>query len=251
VTDDQDRELDVDGLRANLARRLGVSAHALELRTTGADFHVFVLGDLGIRAPRRPRMLGKLAAERAVLDAIASSFGMRVPVPGARTPAGAEPLSPMFAYRWLKGTPIGSATPSAALVDDLARFLQTLHAIEGAPAVRDATPGTVVQRLQAVARARHIDAWSNEAVPAGDVTPCLIHGDLSATNILVDASGRLAGVVDWSDSAITDPAIDFGAIAQWAGLDVLDQLLVHTGRASDPALRTRAEMVSYFLSSFS
>lgn len=40
--------------------------------------------------------------------------------------------------------------------------------------------------------------------------PVLVHGDLTDNNILVDPnSGKLAGVLDWGDSRITDPALDF------------------------------------------
>ena len=40
--------------------------------------------------------------------------------------------------------------------------------------------------------------------------PVLVHGDLTTKNILVDLdNGKLGGVLDWGDSCITDPALDF------------------------------------------
>lgn len=63
----------------------------------------------------------------------------------------------------------------------------------------------------------------------------------------VDPDRELDVDVDWSDSAVTDPAIDFGAIAQWAGMEVVDALLARTGRAGDAARRTRAQMIAGLL----
>ncbi len=42
----------------------------------------------------------------------------------------------------------------------------------------------------------------------------LIHGDLYRNNVLVDQrKGKLNGIIDWGESAIGDPAIDFAALA--------------------------------------
>ena len=38
----------------------------------------------------------------------------------------------------------------------------------------------------------------------------LAHADLRAEHIL-EAAGRITGVIDWSDAAVTDPALDFAA----------------------------------------
>jgi aminoglycoside 2''-phosphotransferase len=61
--------------------------------------------------------------------------------------------------------------------------------------------------------------------------PVLIHRDLGIEHVLLEPGGRLAGVIDWGDAAIGDPAIDFAGllgglgeafarqvIARWAGL---------------------------------
>jgi aminoglycoside 2''-phosphotransferase len=51
---------------------------------------------------------------------------------------------------------------------------------------------------------------SVERFEKANYEPVLVHGDLTTNNILVDPnSAKLAGVLDWGDSRITDPALDF------------------------------------------
>ena len=62
-----------------------------------------------------------------------------------------------------------------------------------------------------------------------DFEPSLLHADLSSEHLLV-RDGRLAGVIDWGDARVGDPALDYakllhGPFADW---DV------------DPDLRRRA-----------
>lgn len=45
-----------------------------------------------------------------------------------------------------------------------------------------------------------------------------IHGDFSPDNLMVDPlTGRLAGVIDWGNAAIGDPALDFVPLVLWRG----------------------------------
>jgi aminoglycoside phosphotransferase (APT) family kinase protein len=49
-------------------------------------------------------------------------------------------------------------------------------------------------------------------------TPTFIHLDFRGNNILVDPdSGRLAGVIDWGNAAVGDPALDLMWLAVWRG----------------------------------
>lgn len=255
MSDDFDERSLVD----ELARH--VHPTAIVERGRGVDFIVFGAGDLAIRLPRRPRAVAKLRTERALLDVLAPRFPRLVPQPAdlerprgpadLERPRGLANLEPLFAYPWLPGASISDA-PTATIVDDLARFLGALHAMTDLPMVVDPTPDTIVSRLQAIVRARFLasvpddrraiveDACARHVTSA--VVACPVHGDLAARNLLVER-GRLSGVIDWSDSVISDPAIDFGAIAAWAGMPVVDELLAKTGRAGDHALRSRAEIL--------
>lgn len=226
---------------------------AFEERARGVDFIVYAHGDLAIRVPRTARARAKLDRERGVREVVARRFPALV----AR-PEPCELPPPLFAVRWATGTPLGADPPSAAFVDALARFLGALHAMTDVPMQVDPAPHTIVRRLQdsvrlhylpqlpAAEQARFASAVAS-VLPAAEVVACPQHGDLSARNLLVAGDGTLASVLDWSDAVISDPAIDFGAIAQWAGMAVVDELLARTGRAHDRALRDRAEIVAVLL----
>ncbi len=267
-------DFDERGLVDEIARH--VQPTAIVERGRGLDFIVFGAGDLAIRMPRRPRAVAKLRTERAVLEVLAPRFPRLVPqladLERPRGPQRADlerprgpqladlerPRGPqradlerLFAYPWLPGASISGA-PTAKFVDDLARFLGALHAMTDLPMVVDPTPGAIVSRLQAIVRTRFLASVPDDRRAIVDeacarqvtnaVVACPVHGDLAARNLLVEG-GRLSGVIDWSDSVISDPAIDFGAIAAWAGMPVVDELLAKTGRAGDHALRSRAEIL--------
>jgi aminoglycoside phosphotransferase (APT) family kinase protein len=216
----------------------------------GRDFIARRHGDLVIREPRTERARTKLVVERAVREAVAPVFPALVAaVVACDLPA------PLFAYRWVDGTPV-VAPPKPHVVEVLANFVRTLHAMPASMTI-DPAPETVVRRFQAIVRERYLPKLSAaerapyEAAASADVpgttTACPQHGDLAARNLLVDDDGQLVAILDWSDSVISDPAIDFGAIAQWGGADLLDEMLARTGRANDHALRERARIVGVLL----
>lgn len=68
------------------------------------------------------------------------------------------------------------------------------------------------------------------------------HNDLSIEHILVDTDGSITGIIDWSDAAIVDPAVDFGRIFRDLGPPALRSALgaypTHLGMTE---LRYRAE----------
>ena len=71
------------------------------------------------------------------------------------------------------------------------------------------------------------------------VRPVLTHGDLGPEHVLVSASGDLAGVLDWEEVGIGDPAWDF---AWWVHERpaVGERALAAYGGAPDPGFATRA-----------
>ena len=42
--------------------------------------------------------------------------------------------------------------------------------------------------------------------------PVLVHGDLTSRNILVDRTGKIRGILDWADTFVGDPALDFAGL---------------------------------------
>src|SRR5262249_52882689 len=88
----------------------------------------------------------------------------------------------------------------------------------------------VLPLVPAEARPRALELLASTETLVG-FEPALVHADLGPEHLLVE-SGRLAGVIDWGDARIGDPALDYawllhGPFSDW---DV------------DPELRRRARI---------
>lgn len=72
--------------------------------------------------------------------------------------------------------------------------------------------------------------------------PALIHGDLGCEHILCDpAGGLLTGIIDWGDSRIGDPALDFVGIHRQHGRVLTEQVLANYQGQLDAAFWQRME----------
>ncbi len=79
----------------------------------------------------------------------------------------------------------------------------------------------------------------NDAPLTFDGAPSLVHNDLWAEHILVDTrSGVVSGIIDWADTIIGDPAIDFACLLAWYGESWLENVLTHY------TLKLDAEVIS-------
>ena len=67
----------------------------------------------------------------------------------------------------------------------------------------------------------------------------VLHGDFAAEHVLLDASGRPVGVIDWSDARLGDPAQDLAGLLHWGGAALLDAALEEYGPL-DAGARRRA-----------
>jgi aminoglycoside phosphotransferase (APT) family kinase protein len=110
----------------------------------------------------------------------------------------------------------------------LGSFLAILHAVPAAEAARlGAGPDPLArldlarciprarERLDALVRRRLVDdaapltALLDAAPPAySPRADTLVHADLYARHLLIDGDNRLAGVIDWGDVHLGDPAVD-------------------------------------------
>jgi aminoglycoside phosphotransferase (APT) family kinase protein len=200
----------------------------------GWDNVVYLVDERWVfRFPRRDEAVPCLRREVEVVPVLAP----QLPVPiSAPTRVAERPV--FFAgYRALDGTPAGADRPPeaarAALAEPLGAFLRALHHAE-APG----RPGPPVDalgkadfsraarslrlRLRRMARQGHaLDAaairaraaaWSSAPPP---VRRCWVHGDLYPRHLLLDARGRLAGVIDWGDVHFGDPALDLSLALGW------------------------------------
>jgi aminoglycoside phosphotransferase (APT) family kinase protein len=78
----------------------------------------------------------------------------------------------------------------------------------------------------------------------------LVHGDIAAEHIRVrppaaagkpGGDGSLAGVIDFGDALLADPALDFGGLLLAYGWPFTERVLAHYGGEVDAHLRRRAQ----------
>jgi aminoglycoside phosphotransferase (APT) family kinase protein len=192
-----------------------------------------VNGGYVFRFPRREFVVPFLASETRLLPVLAPLLPLPVPRPiFVGQPTKEFPW--LFAgYTLLPGrTACGAAlneTERVTIAEELGSFLAVLHSAPVGDAARNHGAGPdPINRLNptlAIPKARAllnalagrglidnakqlsaiIDASAPGYVPRTDT---LVHGDLYARHLLVDGQNRLAGVIDWGDVHLGDPALD-------------------------------------------
>ncbi|WP_413449905.1 phosphotransferase [Georgenia phoenicis] len=229
----------------------GREAGTVRLLGAGLDHAAYeVDGELVVRLTAAD---GEAPREARLLRAVGAVAPLPVPVPLIVAPG-------CLAYRKLPGRPLielpDAPRLATAVGAALGELLAVVHALPveelGGVVGVDATPLT-----EWVAEAR--DTWPGlrEAVPAAHrpavedflaqepppdgAAQVLAHNDLGVEHVLVDASGRVTGVIDWSDAALTDPARDLGLIYRDLGPQGLDAALTVYGEVGDDVVR-RAEL---------
>jgi aminoglycoside phosphotransferase (APT) family kinase protein len=192
-----------------------------------------------VRCPRTTAAGARLEAEGRLLTALAGWLPYSVPQVegGAKLPEGGRAV----VHRTLAGTPLDPAelTAGSALAGAVGRALAALHDVPerliedvGLPVY--SADEYRLRRLAEVDRAAvsgHVPAgllarWEKalEEVGAWRFVPCVVHGDLAAESILIDA-GRVSGIVEWAETRIADPADDFAWIASSCTEQTLDSVI--------------------------
>jgi aminoglycoside phosphotransferase (APT) family kinase protein len=218
--------------RRLIADALGRSPETVIEIDHGYDFAVAIVDDEWVfRFPRRPAVEEALALEIALLPVLASALPVEVP---SFEHTSREPL--FVGYRLIRGVPLTDEDSDGARA-----FLDALHAFDpsGVPvprpdwvqAYRNQCAEFERLVLPLLEKDRHTEAQRlfGEAGTLVNFEPTLVHADLGPEHLLV-CDGRLAGVIDWADARLGDPALDYawllnGPFTDW---DV------------DPDLRRRA-----------
>jgi aminoglycoside phosphotransferase (APT) family kinase protein len=224
----------------------------VEALATGWDNTVFLVGGRWVfRFPRRAVALGGLRREVDVLPRLASRLPLPIPLPEfLGVPSGSYPW-PFWGARLIAGRELAEAdladTGRAAAAAQAGEFLRALHhpdlaaaAGPGLPVdpMKRADPGVRVPMARArLARLERDGVWPADPAVIGFLAdaaaigpppgpPVLVQGDLHIRHLLVDASGRACGVIDWGDVCLADPAVDlslaFGGFAGPARAALLD-----------------------------
>jgi aminoglycoside phosphotransferase (APT) family kinase protein len=187
-----------------------VNAPLLEI-DDGFDFKVLIVDDAWVvRWPRHRLAVEEIEHEVDLLPALAPLLPVEVP---RFEYVSREPW--LVAYPLIRGEPLVSEDP-----DGVRAFLDALHAVDvdSVPAPRPDWLETyrrqaeefrrvVLPLLNPDERARG-EALLGEVETLTGFLPAVTHSDLGPAHLLV-RDGRLAGVIDWGDARIGDPAIDY------------------------------------------
>jgi aminoglycoside phosphotransferase (APT) family kinase protein len=272
----------------------------LEPLGVGWDNRSFLVdGRIVFRFPRRRIAVALLEREARILPLLAPHLPLPIPAPRwlGRPTAGYP--SPFAGYPFLPGRTAchWSCTEAdrLALAPALARFLAALHGIPIDAATRAWAPGDEIARADLGRRAPQVrqrlmdnpaglderalraplalvDDLAETAGWAGEPRWC--HGDFYGRHLLLDRADRLAGVIDWGDVHLGDPALDlsiafsflppaargrfreqYGAIdeatwrrARFRALHYGALLTEYGAAVGDPAIRTLGEEALRFAS---
>lgn len=233
----------------------------------GWDNVMFRLGnDLAVRMPRRQIGADTAPSELDWLPTVGADWTFGAPVP---VRVGAPDQGYPWRWSvvpWLSGSSALVQPLSAEGARDLGAALAQVHR-----PVPDYAPRNPFRSDPLVHRAERFDTRVDALVrsdgdrldadtarndfahgasqPTGPLTWC--HLDLHGNNVLTDG-GRLAGIIDWGDAAVGDPATDLGQAWYMLGSDRFRDLCQAYSAAGGPcdALgvdlpRVRADAIAY------
>ncbi|MCY8935527.1 phosphotransferase [Peribacillus frigoritolerans] len=207
-----------------------------EIKQLGEGFDNTVIqinGQFVFRFPRRPIAVTLIQVENQLLPSIAGTFPLAIPEPiFFGKPSTLYPY-PFTGYKMVKGhLPVeGTKAKKVESAKRFARFLKVLHSFPVEKAKRLGVQPDGMLRLDIPYRKKSLmENVSNliklgyfeqahavkdfvETLGEGELDVqhpiSLVHGDIHIRNVLLDDEGVLAGVIDWGDVHIGNPAIDF------------------------------------------
>lgn len=210
----------------------------VELMGEGWDNTAYLVnGEWVFRFPRRTIAVPLIETEGRVLPPLAARLPCPIPTPVWFGRPGAAYKWPFIGYRRLEGSVASDVDldddARAALAAPLARFLRALHDVPLPDAQAWGVPHGVFEyldgaRLERLARPALTDLVArgvlDDAAPWLDVVDAglaalpldgprsIVHGDCYSRHILVDARGRMCGVIDFGDLHLDHVAVDLSAV---------------------------------------
>ena len=191
----------------------------LEALGSGLDHIAFQAGDLVLRISDDQHNL----AEARLLRLVGPRLSVAIPVP-----VFGDDAEGVLAYQKLPGRSLLGHPPLPGSAAVLGRFLGELHCLPTGEfstlvTMDSADPDEWLDDLDGPAE---LIAVVRSGVPEpGSALDCvLVHGDLGAEHLLHDGS-QLTGVIDWADSVVSDPELDFARLYRDFGPAFLDDVL--------------------------
>jgi aminoglycoside 2''-phosphotransferase len=224
---------------------------------------IVVNGEYIFRFPKRSDVEPQYQIERGLLPALAAALPLPVPDVAFFWPGGTACPGCFIGHHLLEGVQLNARHLTPNHVDTIAgqlgRFLAALHRFQVDHATQLGVPGgdalswrqryhdqfeqiqlRVLPLLDQATRVRITHDWQAFLDDDARFPTTLIHHDLNSEHILYNpARGTLSGIIDWSDTAIGDPAIDFAGLLDNYGEDVVERVLTHYHRAVDLSFRQR------------
>jgi len=225
------------------------------------------------RFPRRREAPAQLLRERRFLDLVRPVLAPEVAVP--EPVLWGEPDRwfpwPFAGYRTIpgRGADHPGLTPHPELPRQIGTALGRLHAMDeaaarsvGVPEDREGVVEWAEEVREEVAVLRGLSpevdeavVWLEEleAIPAPYEGPLrLVHNDLCPDHVLLDpATGELRGILDWTDTSLGDPALDFVFLVTWGGWATAEAVLAayaEEGPALDDDFSSRLDTMARIMS---
>jgi len=196
------------------------------VEVSGWDNRTFRLGEeMSVRLPSAEAYAGQVEKEQRWLPELAPQLPLPISHPLAMgIPDSTFPWS-WSVYRWIEGEAVSSGRVDdlCELAIELAMFLRALQRIEsyggpkpglhnfyrGGPlAIYDDETRKAIASLEGEIDCQAaIGVWEAGLAAAWTGLPVWIHGDVSASNLLMQ-EGRLSAVIDFGSSGVGDPACD-------------------------------------------
>jgi len=241
-----EREIDLAEARALVAAVAPeLAGREVAPFASGWDNTAYLVGgEFVFRFPRRALGEAAMRGEIAVLPHLAPRLPLAIPNPcfvgGAALGQALDYPWPFAGYRLVAGEvaaelDLDEATCAAA-TEPLAGFLRALHEVPADEARAWGAPEDELDRLGVERRLPFARKILGELAARGELEPekvelvesalaessaairgrapradALVHGDLDARHVLVDAGGTpggVLGVIDWGDVHVGDPALD-------------------------------------------
>jgi aminoglycoside phosphotransferase (APT) family kinase protein len=235
----------------------------VELLGEGWDFRLFEVGERWLfRFPKRETSVTKLNMEHKLLSGLGEWVSLPIPNYEYYGRSGASSGQPLAGYRKLPGVPgdLAEMVDRPQVARQLGLFLDTLHTYPlnraGEAGVREERDMVAHWRNKAFDGLKKIVEFeadthrlqqyltSNSPSPF-EGTLKLVHNDLWADHILINPqSGAVSGVIDWGDTAIGDPAVDFAGLYTWYGESWLKRVLEFYPGALDSEVISRARYLA-------
>jgi aminoglycoside 2''-phosphotransferase len=224
---------------------------------------VAVNGELIFRFPKRRDVEPQYQIEHRLLPVLAAALPLPIPDVAFFWPGGAAYPSMFIGHHLIDGAQLTAAhlTPehTAGLGRQIGQFLSALHRFPVEQAARLGVPAgddvswrqhyqnqyeqiqsRVLPLLDEAVRTRIVRDWRAFLKDKTHFQVVLIHHDLAGEHILYNtARGTISGIIDWGDTAIGDPAIDFAGLLASYGEDFVERVLSDYQGEVDASFRDR------------